>query len=305
MNDSQIASIILTWRKFEDTKACIESLLLSSLKINNIIIVDNASNDDSWEKLKKTYKDNPNIYFISNSANLGFAKGINIGIKYALKIHVDYIVLLNQDTVVDSEFVSECIKFMKNRPQVGIVGPRIYYFEKPEKIWHSGGYFSKLRSNVVIPEKNKFDKICDNNPKKVRFLSGCALFVRREVFKIVGMFDETYFFYDEDTDFSFRVEKANFELWYLPKAKVWHKIGDISKERTSSFVMYHRARSHIILLKKNFSKLYFIYALFLHFSIYFFFRVWQIIKGSKSLSVINAWFKGTLDGLRPPKNFTR
>jgi GT2 family glycosyltransferase len=177
------------------------------------------------------------------------------------------------------------------------VGPRIYYHNKSRKIWHGGGYFSLLKSGIINPEKNKYDEQCDNNIRRVNFLTGCALIIRRNVFEKIGLFDENYFLYEEDVDLCIRANRAGFELYYNPAAKVWHKILSIARDRTSSFVMYNMAINHILLLRKNFSTGYFIYGLFLHFMFFTPFRIYKIMTGSQSWQAVFAWFHGSLKTL--------
>lgn len=120
--------------------------------------------------------------------------------------------------------------------------------------------------------------------------------LKREVVEKVGLFDEDLFFYGEDLDYSLRVKKAGFKLLWVPYAFAWHDI-DIEKGRTNPFVMYTLAKSNIIVRKKNFSNLYFLYYLSIHFLFHTPFKVYQILKGSRNLNSVKAWLKGTRDGI--------
>jgi len=298
-----IYAVVLHWNNYVDAKECIYSLLKCS-QLDEIIVVDNASNDGSLEKLKKEFAKKPSIVFIINKENFGFAKGINVGVNQILKtkINARYIILLNQDTVVDYKFVEECYKVMENKPNAGMVGPRIYYYNNPNKIWHGGGYFNLLKSGVINPEKNKYEWECDKIIKRVNFLTGCVLFVKREVFDKVELFAEDYFLYEEDVDFSLKVHKAGFEMYYVPTAKVWHKISNIAQDRIHPFVMFNLARSKVIFLRRNFPWYYFLYGFVLHLLIYTPFRLCQATKRSHSWKSGWAWFNGSWQGLRQRLN---
>lgn len=298
MGNNKIAVIILTWKKFEDTRDCINSILKSSREPDELLIIDNGSNDGSYEKIKSEFAKIPYIRFMLNKTNLGFARGVNAGIKnYRDKNDFTYLILLNQDTVVDEHFIEECYKTMEKDPGIGIIGPRIFYYANPTKVWHGWIHFSYLKSGMIIPEKNKMEENISEQNRETEFLTGCAMFINKDVFLKTGLFDEDYFFYFEDSDFCLKVRKAGYKLWYNSKAKVWHKITDIARDRTSPYVIYNIAKGYILFLRKNFPPLYILYGILLHFFLYTPFRLWQILTGSRSFQSITSWFKGTYDGL--------
>lgn len=297
LENNRIFAIILNWNNFKDTKEAINSLLLSTYSPSQIIVVDNGSTDGSIEKLQRDFKHNNQVKFILNQTNLGFAKGINIGISYALSQGADFIFILNNDAIIDKDCISVLLKEMRKDETIGIAGPRIFYYKNSQKIWHGGGYFSYLKSGVIIPEKNKFENKCDISRKQITFLTGCSMLIKREVFVKIGLFDEDYFLYEEDVDFCLRAIRAGFKLIYVPAGKVWHKIENIAKDRTSPFIMYHMAKSRLIMLRKNFSLFYFFYGLCLHFLLFTPFRFLQIILGSRSPKSLLAWLQGTLAGV--------
>lgn len=262
-----------------------------------VLIIDNASNDGSLEKLMAMYKNTSIIRFIANRENFGFAKGVNQGIRaYLDQPEIDHIVLLNQDTIVDNRFIEACHQTIQNYPEVGVVGPRIFYHDKPQKVWHGPLFFSYAKCGVINPEKNKFQQCLEEKDRQSDFLTGCALFIKKEIFIKTGLFDEDYFFYYEDYDYCIRVKKAGYKLWFNPKGKVWHKITDIAKDRTNPYVIYYLAKGYIIFLRKNFSLFFILYGSLLHFFVYTPYRLIQILLGSRSLKSIASWFKGTIDG---------
>lgn len=296
----KIFAIIVTLNNYDDTKDCLISLLDSDLRLAGIVVVDNGSTDGSIEKLKKHFFCVPNVHFIVNNRNLGFAKGVNIGLRFAASQNAHYIALLNNDVIIDKNCLKLLVEESHRRSSVGIAGPRIHYFKSPECIWHGGGYFNYLKAGVSIPEKNKKIKneTYGNKAKEVTFISGCVMLIKSSVFDKIGFFDEDYFLYEEDLDFCLRTLRAGFKILYVPYAKAWHKIDSVAKDRTSAFVLYHMARSRLLVLRKNFSLLYFFYGLFIHLFLYTPFRFWQILQGSKSLESIFAWLHGTWVGFR-------
>jgi GT2 family glycosyltransferase len=294
----KIYAIILTLNNYSDTYDCIKSLIKSRFPLASIVIVDNHSTDGSIKKLQKGFYSEDRVQFILNNNNLGFAKGVNIGIHFSLKQGADCVFLINNDAIVDPLCIELLLNELKENPYSGMAGPRIFYHKEPDKIWHSGGYFNRLKTGVIVPEKNKLNVELDNKIKKVSFLTGCCMLIKREVFKKTGFFDESYFMYEEDVDFCFRTIKKGFNILYVPKAHVWHKISSTLKDRTSSFVFYNMSRSRLIFFRKNFSFFYFLYACLIHFFIYTPYRIIQACRGQeKTWQSILGWMKGTKDGL--------
>jgi len=292
-----ITIIIVNWNTKDLLQNCLNSIYKTVQDIAfEIIVVDNASHDGSMEKLERNF---PSLHFIENPVNYGFAKGMNVGSQYALSQGAEYVFLLNNDAVIDIDCIKVLFSMLKD-DSAGIAGPRIFYYKQPQKVWQGGGYFSRLKTGVVVPEKNKLIDKCNEELRQVTFLTGCAMLIKREVFEKVGLLDEDYFLYEEDVDFCLWAARAGFKLLYVPSAKMWHKIETIPKDRTSPFILYHMARSRIIFLRKNFSWPYFLYGLLIHLLLYTPFRFLQIILGSRSLKSVWAWLHGTWAGLWQP-----
>lgn len=298
--DEVVYAVVLNWNNYRDTRDCIESLLNSSLLRTQIVLVDNGSTDGSIERLEKDYVGDTRVHVIRNKANYGFARGVNVGIGYALSQGAEFVFLINNDAIVDQSCVQMLIASVEHNNDAGIVGPRIFYYADPKRIWHGGGHFRLLKSDVVNCEKNKLVTQCSEETREVGFITGCAMLIKRDVLEKIGVLDEDYLFYGEDVDFCLRARKAGFKLLYVPKAKAWHKIENIAKDRTSPFVLYHIARSRILVLRKNFALPYFLYGLLIHLLIYTPFRFLQIMQGSRSLKSVWAWLHGTWAGVCHP-----
>jgi hypothetical protein len=294
----KITAIVLNWNNFQDTVECIFSLKNSLIPLYKIILIDNGSTDNSFELLKNYFSSDETIMLIRNERNLGFAGGVNKGIQIAVQIGSDFIFLINNDAVIERDTILNLVNAFKNDDKIGIAGPRIYYYSRRSRIWQGGGYFSYLKANLKVPEKNLEKEIYKHNTT-VSFLTGCAMLINKECIKEVGLFNEDYFFYYEDADYCLKALRNGFKLVYVPQSKVYHKINDdIKKARTSPFVLFNLARSFIIFVYSNFSILYFIYAIVLHFLVYTPYRVYQVIRGSRDFAAIKAWFKGTLEAFR-------
>lgn len=292
-----IFAVMLNWNEFHHTVPCIDSLKKSGMPIYKILVLDQASEDGSGEKLLRLYKDDSQVQIILNDKNYGFSGGMNIGIQNALDQDAEYVFILNNDTIVDEDCLLHLYNVIVGDTSVAVAGPAIMYHSNPEKLWQAGGYFSKLKMGVSVPDKGKNYSEINQNTCEVSFLTGCALLVPRKTFQIVGFFDSSLFFYGDDVDYGLRIKKSGLKMLFVPTAKVWHKIDDITVDRTTPYVLYHLARSTVIALRKNFSGIEKFYGIFLQFTLYTSFRIWQTIKGRKGLNSITSWMRGLFDGI--------
>lgn len=250
--------VILNYKNEKDT---IE--LLDSLKRVNradfefhTVIVDNFPEDPI--KIKPLDFKELNLHLIFNKENLGFSGGNNVGIRHALKNGADYIIILNNDTLVDSLFVEELVKVAEKDDRLGIVTPKIYFakgyeFHKDrykeselgKVIWYAGG---KIDWGNVIGDHRGLDEVdkgqFDENGE-TQMATGCCFLVKKEVLEEVGLYDDRYFLYFEDADFSERVKKAGFKIFFAPKAIVWHKNAQ-SSGTGSNLQTYFQTRNRLL-----------------------------------------------------------
>lgn len=250
MNTKTIYIVIVNWNRPDLTITCIQSVL-KSIKTSNqvqIIVVDNNSTDNSVQLLKKL-----RIPFklIQNKINLGWAGGNNMGIKYALQNKINYILLLNNDVVLEKNCIQNLIKKIHSDSKIGIVGPKTYFPQKrPFVIADAGGIITKPRffgNNRGIKEvdKGQYDKQIN-----VDFISGSTMLIKKEVFNKIGFFDERFFLYYEDADFCFRARNNGFKVTYMPSAVVYHDVGSTTK-LGSPLHIYYTTRNHLLFLEKH------------------------------------------------------
>jgi len=226
---------IINFNGAKNTLNCLKSLneVVKKDFSLNIVLIDNGSS----EKLildEKKYK-NFSLKLIRSDKNLGFAGGQNLGIKYSLGNGADFIVVLNNDVILDKDIFIELLKAFEEKEDCGLVSPKIYFakgfeFHKnsyQEKdlgnvIWYAGG---KMDWNNIIGSHRGVDEVDKGQYEKIEetdFASGCAVMIKREVFEKVGVFDEKYFLYYEDNDFNQRAKKIGYKIYYEPKAILWH-----------------------------------------------------------------------------------
>ena len=225
-NVPQVWCVVLSWNGREDTLACLQSLTLSSYAGLHILVVDNASTDGSAEAVRATY---PHIALIENNENLRWAGGNNIGIRYALEQGADFILLLNNDTVVNVEMVGRLVEAALDMPAAGLLAPKIYYASQPDVIWYAGGGLSLWRGQFWhegLREKDRDQNgaVQHDRDRDVGYITGCAMLVRREVIEAIGEVDERFYLYGEDVDYSLRARAAGYRLRVVPSATMLHKV---------------------------------------------------------------------------------
>jgi GT2 family glycosyltransferase len=218
----------------EDTFLCLDSL--DKVKAQNfelsVVVVDNASQENF--QTEKKYN-NFELKIIRSDKNLGFAGGQNLGIKYCLEEGADYVVILNNDVILDENVLIELLETFKKNEDCGLVSPKIYFAEGHEfhkdrysqkeqgkVIWYAGGKIDWKNLLAFHPGVDEVDKGQYERLEQTDFASGCCEMIKREVFEKVGLFDEKYFLYYEDNDLSQRAKRQSFGVYYQPKAVLWH-----------------------------------------------------------------------------------
>jgi GT2 family glycosyltransferase len=247
---SRVAIILLNWNGYFHSRNCIISLSKVNETPFDIILVDNASSDESFLKLKDEFT---HVQFIQTSYNLGFTGGNNVALKKALELNYEYVLLLNNDVFVDPNFLYHLINYLDFNPQVGAVQPLIYNHPDRYKIWNSGGKFNRLIGKTYSMISNNKVKY----PKKIEWISGCAFMVRASVLYQFGLFNEKYISYYEDVDLSFRIREAGYNLMLIPSSVIYHIGGASSntpEKRKEGYlspdVHYYNIRNHLWIIRQ-------------------------------------------------------
>jgi GT2 family glycosyltransferase len=228
MNHPSICIIIINWNGWKDTAECLDSLLRISYANYHVIVVDNDSQGQDVEILKERFGEQ--IHIIENQRNSGFAEGNNIGIRYALGAYSpDYVLLLNNDTTVSPGFLTEMVTVSEDNPKLGILGPRVFYYDldgKKDAVWFTGGgirWWHPSYWKLLDLSGDQF--VASGVPVVVDWVSGAAMLIRREVIESISLLDARYFFGHEDIDYCSRARKNDYRVAYVPRSFIWHKVG--------------------------------------------------------------------------------
>ncbi len=292
----KVAIIILNWNRKDDTIECLESIKQITYPNYWVLLVDNGSTDGSVEYFKTRYH---NIEIIENKNNVGYAEGNNIGIRTAINNGADYVLLLNNDTVVDPDFLDELVKVVQSDPRIGFAGPKVYYYDynrKKDIINFAGGKLDIWKGRTYHIGLNEVDNGQFNEIKEVDYVEGSCILLRKEVIKKIGLFDPVYFAYWEDNDLCMRGYRAGYISIFVPGAKIWHKISASNINRNK---IYFLTRNQFWFVKRYAT--WNQYILFLLY--FFFFELWFtggiIVLYHKDLRSLKSFLKAMIHGLIP------
>jgi len=245
---SKVLIIVLNWNGYSDTTECVKSLQEITYPEYEILLVDNGSTDGSEKILREKF---PKLSLIQTGENLGYAQGNNIGIQYALDKGAEYIVLINNDTIVDPEFVTELVQVAVKDPLIGILSSKIYFYKNPNVLWFAGATFNLKTGWSKHKGYNERDTGQHDEIKEIDRACGCAMMVSKKVCKAVGLMNPDYFCYGEEVDWSIRAKKAGFKVAFVPKSKVWHKVSGSTGGAKSGNYIYYALRNTLKCLNDN------------------------------------------------------
>ena len=256
-----VAIIIVNWNNAKDTVDCIESIKKIIYRNYKIFLIDNGSGDGSFVKFQSLYAGISGIEILRLNENLGFSGGNNIGIKKALDEKFDYVLLLNNDTTVEPNFLDELIKIGESDEKIGVVGPKIYFHPdfddllKADRIWYGGGDFTWLGGGRHLQYEEIDKNPSETNPRETKYMTGCAFLVKSEVLKKVGLMPEEFFLYYEDTDWSLSIRKAGYKMIYAPASKIYHKVSRTTATLGNPKIHYYHTRNALLLSKRQAPKI--------------------------------------------------
>ena len=218
-----VIAVVLNWNNEPDTTECLASLTADGLPIAQVVLVDNASADGSGDRLHARY---PAARYVQTGANLGYAGGNNAGVREALAMGAEWVLVLNNDTVIESGMLHALVAAGASHSQAAAIAPKIVRFDNPEILWFDGGDFSRMRALGGHRGEGARDRLPDLRPaERVSFLTGCCLLLRSSaITPMEEVFRSDFFLYAEDTELCVRLERHGWELWYVPTARLRHKV---------------------------------------------------------------------------------
>jgi len=218
--DPLVSIVIVNWNGRDVTIECLHSLSKVNYSNFRIIVVDNASTDGSPEAIRANFRD---VTLLGMKENLLFAGGSNAGLRRAMSDGAAMVLLLNNDTTVDPEFLGHLVRRLHNDARTGMVAPLIYYHAAPDRIWSAGGalsFWTGTMKHIGIRESDRGQYAAG----AVDFVSGCCILAQRSVVEEIGLLDESFRMYAEDADWCMKARLHGYAVVLEPAAKIWHKV---------------------------------------------------------------------------------
>ena len=215
--------VILNWNNAADTIECLQSLENSDYQPFVPLVIDNGSTNGSVREIREAY---PKIKIIELDTNSGYAEGNNVGIQHAFDSSADYVMVLNNDTLVEPTMLAELVKCAESDSKIGMIGPKMYCYEPEDTIFATGSFINW--SKGATTNRGLFQPASDfahfRGPEQVDFIAGCGVLVSRKFIEQVGVLDPIYYLNFEDVDWGVRGWRQGFEIWFAPQAVMWHKV---------------------------------------------------------------------------------
>lgn len=278
--DKKYLIILLNYNNWQDTIECVHSLNKSDVSSSSILIIENFSNDNSKDKLSEEI---PEVKVIHSDKNLGFTGGNNIGIRYAFENNYEYAVVLNNDTIVESNAIKTLTDQMDLNHDFTLGTGRIYYYPEKDKIWYDGGRVIKWRAaeQHFNFRKNVSDVKLNDDLREIDFISGCYMCIRLSDLPKLGYMDEKFFIYLDDLEYSSRASKNQMKMIYVPNSVLYHKAR--GEERHTPKLIYYSIRNRRLLINLHFgivTKIYFEIVLIIK-------RIMWFVKNRKYFQILN------------------
>ena len=243
--EKKISVILVNYNGKEYNDKCIASILGSTISGQiQVIVVDNASTDDSLAMLQKKWGANEQVTILTLDENYGFSKANNEGIRLAMEQGMEYFLLLNNDTEIEPDTIEHMLSCQQEKK--AIVVPKVMYADKRDTIWCAGGSFSPIVRKPIQRGLNQIDKGQFHVSEECQFANGCALLLSKEIINEIGFLDERFFLYYEDTEYSMRAIENGIKIWYCAEAVVYHKVNGSTKGNEKPANAYYISRNWLL-----------------------------------------------------------
>jgi GT2 family glycosyltransferase len=236
--------VVVTWNNADEIRRCLEDLQRQSYAALHVIVIDNGSTDGTVDAIRSQFAD---VALIALKHNYGFARAVNLGIQRALQGGADYVLLLNPDTHLESNVLAGLASPMRARPRLGISSPKIYLRDNTTRLWGIGGTVDSGGVRFIGMEQLDapyYESV------RLNFVLGCAMLIRAQVFRDIGLVDERFFVFYEEIDFCLRAQAAGWDIALIPSVHIHHEGGTSTKGK-SEFRWFHLARSRMVFLRKH------------------------------------------------------
>jgi len=291
-----VSVIIPAYNREDEILACVKSITLCSYSDFEIIVVDDASQDRTVQRLRENF---PSVTVIQLAENSGASVARNEGVKHA---RGKYLCFVDSDNVVHKEVLSELIKLAEADARIGFVGPKTYYLQEPNRIWYAGAEINLLTSRTIYTGSNEIDNGQYDSVREVGHIPNLYM-VRRDIIDKVGLIDTGYVMHYEESDWAMRAKRAGYKIVFCPFAIAYHNI-PLPESKTlrgiigfdNKYRIYYAARNRIVFMKKHAGFIKFVFFSFIFNNIFLAWYVFILLR-YKRVDLICAYLRGYFDGL--------
>jgi GT2 family glycosyltransferase len=289
----RVFAVVVNWNGGEQNLACVDSLLAQGLSPGAVVFVDNGSDDGSLELVRACH---PGVVRIENAENRGFGEAANQGAARALELGADAVFFVNNDVELERGVVARLAQVLAERPEVGIVGPRVLDKRDPRRIWCAGGMLTWRENLSTLRGQGELDGERWRETRAVDYIAGCALLARRSLLERVGVFDATFFAYMEDVDLCLRARQQGFGVLLVGDVAVLHASSSATGGGYNPRRKYMMGVNSVWFLRRHARARH--WARFIVFDVLSLPWLWVLgLRSGRSRSVLGKG-KGILDGLR-------
>ncbi len=243
--EEKISVILVNYNGKAYNDKCIASILRSTIGSRiEIVVVDNASTDDSLAALYANWGENLQVHILPLDDNYGFSRANNEGIRWSIGQGIEYFLLLNNDTEVEPDAIGKMLRY--HQETKGIIVPKVLYADKKDTVWCAGGSFSPIIRKAAQRGLNETDQGQYDTNGECEFANGCAMLLSKEIIEENGFLDERFFLYYEDTEYSMRASKNGIGIWYRADAVVYHKVNGSTKGNEKPANAYYISRNWLL-----------------------------------------------------------
>jgi GT2 family glycosyltransferase len=239
-----IVTVVLNTNRRDDTLECLASLHAQTIACRNqVLVLDNQSHDGSADAIRRRF---PDARVIALQTNDGYAGNNNVGIREGLRTGADWLLILNEDTVLHPECLEQMIDAAAGDPRIGVVGPLVLHHDEPDVVQSAGGHLTRFWE-ARHHGANETDRGQYAGVRDVDWVSGCALLIKRDAVAQIGLLNERFYYYWEETEWCVRARRAGWRVVNVATARLWHK-GVTRDYRPSTNVAYYNTRNRLLLL---------------------------------------------------------
>ena len=241
-----VGVVIVNHNLKDSLRETIESFKKVNYPDLTIVVSDNASSDGSQEMVKSLF---PEVHLLSHKEEQGYARAASLGMAF-LADRTKYIFSTTNDVIVDPEILNVLVGYAESNPSAGVLGIKIYFFDRPDVIWHAGARVHPLHGHTYHFGWERKDHPRYDRVRECDFVTGCGFLLRSAIVKKIGYFKEDLIFYCEDADLCYRVREQGYKIVYVPTAKMWHKVSTtLAKNRPLQ--LEYSTRNGLYLLQRH------------------------------------------------------